>query len=284
MKEVSSVLGTHLNTSKRFMSCDLYEFQLKSGINYYYADTDRAVAFGGKTYRHDGPIVTRTQIKTASSVSVDKLTVTINSVQGDTMGGVPIMAVAHNGGFDGCIIALKRAFFDDEGNIIDVLHLFKGEGEVKSGGGLTVQLEVKSIVQRLNTEYPNRRYYPQCPYTVYDSDCGVDINLFRQRVRVVSVPEVNTIVVSGSHPNSDYYTAGGIDWISGNLTGQSTQVLEHKDGKLYFMNPKEAQPHIGDECYIYAGCDKTPETCKNRFNNFSRNCATPYVPLKESIR
>ena len=49
------------------------------------------------------------------------------------------------------------------------------------------------------------------------------------------------------------------------------------------MSATNTSPRIGDVAYIYPGCDKTPTTCKNKFNNFSRNRATPYVPLKETI-
>lgn len=282
MKEVTDVLERHLNTSKTFRTCDLYEFNLKSGINYYYADTDQTIVYAGKTYRHDGPIVTRTQIKTSSHVSVDKLTVTIHCADGDTMGGVPIMAVAHNGGFDGATVQLTRAFFDDTGLVIGVLHLFKGYAEVKSGGGLTLQLEVKSVVQKLNTEWPNRRYYPQCPYTLYSKECGVNIQGCRKRVRVTGVPEHNAVTFNVSH-DEGFYTSGGIDWISGPLVGQTTQVMKDDGTHIHFITQTEAQPKIGDEAYIYPGCDKTPATCKAKFNNFSRNRATPFVPLKDSV-
>ena len=45
MKDVSNVLETHLNNEKHFMSCDLYDIRLKSGVSYYYADTDKDVAY-----------------------------------------------------------------------------------------------------------------------------------------------------------------------------------------------------------------------------------------------
>lgn len=81
-----------------------------------------------------------------------------------------------------------------------------------------------------------------------------------------------------------YYDAGGIEWLSGPLVGQSTQILRSQNGQLLFMSPSEAQPEIGNEAFIYPGCDKTADTCRTKFNNFSRNRATPYVPRKETIR
>lgn len=284
MKEVNEVLRQHLNNDKYFMSCDLYELRLRSGVTYYWADSDADVSYNGQIYKSDGPIIVRDKIATNSTVSVDKMTVSISTNEQDKIGGVPIMAVAHNGGFDGAQMTLKRAFFDDNYTIIGAVGLFTGLCEVTQGGGLTLKLNVKSIVQKLNIEYPNRRYYPQCPFSVYSKECGVDISKFRKSGKVTAL---------GSGPNSiridlqftnGYYTAGGIDWITGPLAGQSTQILQSNDGVILYMSALEVSPRVGDQFYIYAGCNKTPTECKNKFNNWNRNRATPYVPLKESIR
>ena len=284
MKEVNEVLRNHLNNDKYFMSCDLYELRLRSGVTYYWADSDADVSYNGQIYKSDGPIIVRDKIATNSTVSVDKMTISISTNEQDKIGGVPIMAVAHNGGFDGAQMTLKRAFFDDNYTIIDAVGLFTGLCEVTQGGGLTLKLNVKSIVQKLNIEYPNRRYYPQCPFSVYSKECGVDISKFRKSGKVTAL---------GSGPNSiridlqftnGYYTAGGIDWVTGPLAGQSTQILQSNDGVILYMSALEVSPRVGDQFYIYAGCNKTPTECKNKFNNWNRNRATPYVPLKESIR
>lgn len=283
MKQVSEALEVHLNQEKSFLSCDLYELVLKSGVAYYWAITDVDVKLGGRTYRADGPIIARNQIKTSSTVSVDKLTVTINCNQEDRIGGVPIMAVAHNGGFDGATLKLRRAFFKDNGQVIDAIDLFEGFVEVKKGGGLTLQLDVKSTVQKLNVEYPVRRYYPQCPYCIYDSDCGVDIKRYRKRVKVTTVISAHEVRFDTTFADG-YYNAGGIEWLDGPLVGQSTQIMRSQNNQITFMSAADAVPQVNNEAYIYPGCDKTPATCKNKFNNFNRNRATPYVPLKESIR
>ena len=282
MKAAGEKLTAYLNTTKYMQSCDLYEFVLKTGVSYYYADTDTNVVYGGHTYVADGPVITRTQIKLTSEVSVDKLTVTINATEKDTIGGVQIIAVAHNGGFEGARVRLRRAFFENN-VIVDVVDLFNGYAEVKQGGGMTLQLEVKSVVQKLNAEWPQNRYYPLCPYSVYSEQCGLNVSNYRQRVAVTSVPAHNTVTVNTSVPDG-YYDAGGIEWLSGPLVGQSTQILRSQNGQLLFMSPSEAQPEIGNEAFIYPGCDKTADTCRTKFNNFSRNRATPYVPRKETIR
>lgn len=283
MKEVGQILSNHLSTSQSFLSCDLYELKLKSGISYYWADTDADVNYGGHTYKGDGPIITREKIATNSTVSVDKLSVTITASQNDQIGGVPVLEVAHNGGLDGATLDLRRAFFDDAGKVIECIDLFHGICEVTQGGGFILKISAKSVVQKLNIEYPNRRYYPQCPYSIYLKECGVDIKAYRKKAKVTAVTGTNTVQIDIPFEDG-YYTAGGMEWISGPLAGQATQIMDSKNSTIIYMSATNTSPRIGDVAYIYPGCDKTPETCKNKFNNFSRNRATPYVPLKETIR
>lgn len=283
MKEVGQILSNHLSTSQSFLSCDLYELKLKSGISYYWADTDADVNYGGHTYKGDGPIITREKIATNSTVSVDKLSVTITASQNDQIGGVPVLEVAHNGGLDGATLDLRRAFFDDAGKVIECIDLFHGICEVTQGGGFILKISAKSVVQKLNIEYPNRRYYPQCPYSIYSKECGVDIKVYRKKAKVTAVTGTNTVQIDIPFEDG-YYTAGGMEWISGPLAGQATQIMDSKNSTIIYMSATNTSPRIGDVAYIYPGCDKTPTTCKNKFNNFSRNRATPYVPLKETIR
>lgn len=284
MKDASEALRQHLNNDKYFLSCDLYELHLRSGTSYYWADADADVSYNGHVYKSDGPIIVRDKIATNSTVSVDKMTVTISTNEQDKIGGVPIMAVAHNGGFDGAQMTLRRAFFDDDYKIIGVIGLFTGLCEVSQGGGLTLKLNVKSIVQKLNIEYPNRRYYPQCPFSIYSKECGVDIHNFRKQGKVTGIGAGPNAVRIDIPFENGYYAAGGIDWLTGPLAGQSTQIISSNDGMILYMSALEVKPRVGDQFYIYAGCNKTPEECKKKFNNWSRNRATPYVPLKESIR
>ena len=283
MKEVGQILSNHLSTSQSFLSCDLYELKLKSGISYYWADTDADVNYGGHTYKGDGPIITREKIATNSTVSVDKLSVTITASQNDQIGGVPVLEVAHNGGLDGATLDLRRAFFDDAGKVIECIDLFHGICEVTQGGGFILKISAKSVVQKLNIEYPNRRYYPQCPYSIYSKECGVDIKVYRKKAKVTAVTGTNTVQIDIQFEDG-YYTAGGMEWISGPLAGQATQIMDSKNSTIIYMSATNTSPRIGDVAYIYPGCDKTPTTCKSKFNNFSRNRATPYVPLKETIR
>lgn len=283
MKEVNETLQKYLNERQRYVSCDLYEFVLANGERLYYTDFDIDVIADNHTFRHDGPIFKRNQIKLQSSMSVDKLDVTMYVTDVDKLHTEPLMQIAHNGGLDGGELTLKRAFFGDDNAIIGTVPLFTGSIEIRQGGGLTLQLWVKSEVQKLNVAWPTRKFYPSCPYSLYGARCGVDIKKYRKDAVVQTVESDVMFTVSVDFA-AGYYDMGGVEWLTGALAGQVSPIKKSYDGRrIEILVPAEAIPAAGDRMKIYPGCDKQPETCRQKFNNWARNCATPYVPKKESV-
>lgn len=173
MKTVSNELATHLNTEKNFVSCDLFELVLANGNIYRYANTNCDIIWDGKTYLHDALLIKRQQIKLQSQVTVDTLSVSIftdKNHAADLIDGTPVMAAAHSGVLDGAKMYLKRCFFRTGDGLpsataIGVVSLFGGDVEIKSSGGIRLDLTIKSKTQGLSQEFPRRKYYPQGSYT-----------------------------------------------------------------------------------------------------------------------
>lgn len=164
MKTVSDELSTYLNTKKALSSCDLYVLTLYDGTAYYYTDADHDVTYGGHTYAHNALLLKRQQTKINNVISVDTMTVSIYATKDDKLGDKPIFLAAHDGALDRATLSLSRAFFDEDDTLIGVIDLFAGITEVKSCGGLQMQLTVKSKVQGLSQEFPRRKFYPQGTY------------------------------------------------------------------------------------------------------------------------
>lgn len=165
MKEVSKDLNTYLNTAKNLTSCDLYELDLTDGRKFYYADTDMDIVYNGQAYLHNRLLIKRAQIKLQSEVVVDTMTVTIYAGRQDKLDTEQILKAAHEGVLDRSTLYLRRCFFRDT-TIIDAISLFGGNVEVKSAGGIKLELTVKAKTQGLNMSFPVRKYYPQGTYSV----------------------------------------------------------------------------------------------------------------------
>ncbi len=168
MKTVSNDLETYLNTTKNMTSCDLYELTLFGGGTYYYADTDMDIVYDGHVYKHNALLIKRNQIKLNSSVVVDTMTVTVHADIHDKIEDKPILQAAHDGTLDRANLQLKRCFFRGQ-TIVGCISLFGGTVEVKSAGGIGLQLTVKAKTQGLNMNFPIRKYYPQGTYSTDDT-------------------------------------------------------------------------------------------------------------------
>lgn len=164
MKSVSETLSLYLNSRKEMNASDLYILRLFDGTEYYYTDADKDVTYGGHTYLHNALILKRDQTKINNVISVDSMTVSIYATSSDKLGNKPLFLAAHDGTLDRATLSLSRCFFDDYGNITGAVGLFSGVTEVKSCGGLKLQLTVKSKVQGMSQEFPRRKFYPQGTY------------------------------------------------------------------------------------------------------------------------
>jgi len=139
-------------------------------------------------------------------------------------------------------------------------------------------------VQRLNVEWPMRKYYPTCPYPLYGPGCGLNIANFTTTGTITQVIGWQEFYTNLSFPDG-YYDQGGIEWLDGPLAGAAVPIKQsyQANGRIIILMPLAAAPVAGNTFHIYPGCDKTPKTCKDKFNNFLRNRATPYIPTKETI-
>ncbi len=285
MKTASAALMEYLHTRREFCMCELYEIRLLSGLIFRYANYDMPITLpDGRFFTHKGPIFTRTRTKLTSKITVDKMNVTLQVDGNDKMAGTSTMQVSHNGGFDGATLTLYRCFMDVPGVVVDALEWFGGDIDVKDGGGTEINLEVKSGVQRLNVEWPLRKYYTSCPYTLYSASCGLDIAQYKTTGTVTQVNSQTEFLCDLTFAD-DYYNQGGIEWLDGPLAGATAPIkLSYATGgRLITLLPLKAAPVAGNTFKIYPGCNKLPATCRDKFNNYLRNRATPYVPTKETI-
>lgn len=282
MKEMTQELKQHLMQSRNYISCLLYDLHLVNEDSYYFCEFDQDVFYHGKKYKHDMNIATATNTEINSSLTVDKMSITLYTDETDTLEGAKFMEIARNGGLDKASLTVHRAFIDENGETIGAIKLFTGILEVRSGGGITLKLDIKSKIQSLNIEFPNRRYYPTCPYSLYSTACGVDKEQYKVMGRVTRVISSNSIEVDVNKP-SGYFDGGALIYMSGKMYGKDATIRQNSGKRITLLVSQEDVPSVGDAVKLYPGCDKSYSTCRNKYRNSGRNRSTPYVPLKEAV-
>jgi uncharacterized phage protein (TIGR02218 family) len=285
VKECSDVLKDFLHTAKHIFKCDLYEITLKGGILLRYADYDMDIKLpDGRVFISTGPNFKRGKTKLTAKIEVDSVSVSVYSDGTDIIGSTTWMQAAQTGAFDNANLTLYKCFMSAPGIVVGELEWFGGYVDVEGGGGLEMQWKVKSYMQKLNVDYPTRKFYPTCPYSLYGAGCGLNIADYTVAgtiTQVISKQEIYTSLTAGD----GYYDLGGANFTSGNLIGSSMSVKKSylSNGRIIFIVSLNEMPAAGDMFTIYPGCSKAPAICATKFGNFKKNRSTPFIPLKETI-
>lgn len=281
MKNADESLIKYLAKTTDFRMCDLYEITLFDGAIFRYANYDRDIFLSdGRLFSCNGPGSSRDKISLTDDEVIDSLNIELTIDETDKMNNVSIIQIARNGGFDDARLSLYRCFIDEWGNALYILELFTGEIETPEGGGLKLALDVNSLANKLNNNFPTRCYYPTCPFSLYDSMCGVNLENYKKMGTVSSATK--KVINSNLTFANGYYEQGGLEFTSGALAGTAHSIRYSNNNTFELLIEAESAPNVGDTFIVYPGCDKTPNTCKNKFNNFYYNRATPFIPIKET--
>ncbi|MBQ7552135.1 MAG: phage BR0599 family protein [Rickettsiales bacterium] len=133
-------------------------------------------------------------------------------------------------------------------------------------------------LSKLNSSFC-QLYSPLCRECIGSKKCGVDINKYKVDGVITNIIADNCF--QGNHQANKstligYYRYGIVKFTSGKLKGISMQIKDEIDGSVYLLQNTKMLS-VGD-CYeIYAGCDKTLTTCKEKFNNVINFRGEPYI-------
>jgi len=175
-----------------------------------------------------------------------------------------------NGIWNGARVTLYRVDWRDVSLRVTV---WSGElGEIRHDG-FAFRAELNGLSKRLERSI-GRIYSRHCDASLGDARCSLDIS----GPEFVGVGSVVTIAPTGlivdgldSYPEG-WFSAGQIDWTSGELSGARQTVLAHRlsNGQVILRVESSAiTPAPGDTFSIVAGCDKRHATCREKFANIA---------------
>jgi uncharacterized phage protein (TIGR02218 family) len=285
MKPASAALITYLNNVRaqsdaRLLMADAFTFALRSGLVLCYNNSDVTFAYNGNTYLGNSILVDGLKYKASIGFEVDQQQITVAARSTDTIAsGAPFLQALRDHSFDFCQIQRQRIFFSDEigGTAIGAVLLFVGQlGVINEIGRTSAKLTVNSLLVLLDIDMPRNVYQPTCLHTLYDSGCTLSKNAFGTNGTIGAGSSINTFNWTGASLD---YRQGTITFMSGANAGVSATVGSVVAGvSLSLMYPLQSAPAPGDAFTAYYGCDHTPGTCLNKFNNLANFRGFPFVP------
>ncbi|MEN6302477.1 MAG: DUF2163 domain-containing protein [Armatimonadia bacterium] len=259
---------------------ELLTLTLVDGTVIRWASTDATVTYGGNVWA-PGPVIEREGTKLSIGIAVTSCTVTFHADDTITVIGVPLLQAARRGLLGGAEIKIEKGFTDDPANpIAGLVHLFEGRiGDVEINS-TSVQCEVKSFTELLDTMVPRNVFQTACLHTLYSAGCGVSKAANSLGLSAVAGTTAGLLVCGVS--GAGVYDLGELVCTSGVNAGVRRAVKQHAAGQLLLSFPFPDVPAVGDTFTVYKGCDKTLGTCKAKFANGARFKGFPFVPAPET--
>jgi uncharacterized phage protein (TIGR02218 family) len=249
--------------------------------------TSFAISFSDATlytFVAGGVTFTRSRVTTKVGLEVADLRLTLAIPPGATLQGVPWPQAVREGALDGAQFTLERVYMQSWGDTsLGTQIVFKGyTGEVPASRS-TIDIQVKAGVAVLSNQMPRRLWQPGCLHVLYDGGCTLLKSAFTTGGAVAAGSTLSAIATTLTQPDH-YFELGQITFTSGALAGVERTVKGYitASGVVTVAPPLPALPGIGDTFTIFPGCDKTQQTCTNKFANAAHFAGFPYVPVAEA--
>lgn len=282
MRAMTSALLDFLNTSSQMVQLDLFTFELKNGVVLRYSTHGASVTFGGVTWLPAPAGLTRSRVRWATGIEVDTLNLTFPSDASVTVRGVPMLAAAVLGLFDNARVTFSRLFMADFNTPIGLLDLFQGNAAPAEILRTSLNLTIKSDLERLNVQFPPSVFQPSCIHTLFDIGCTVNPTTYRM-TSAVTVVNADGSILSGLVIPDGYFQTGAFKFTSGANTGLTRTVKAFISGAIFPSNPFPYPVVAGDAFVITPGCDhKHDGDCRNKYNNLRHFKGTPFIPVPET--
>jgi len=248
----------------------LYEF--KQGDSVFHRFTTLRDDFNDGTDVWSAIAITHTDVNHAEELSENTLTLTLprtTSLEALFFNGAPEDAIS---------FTLKR------GHVGETDQVVYWKGRVVSHGSdrnQRLRIECESLFTSLRRSGCRARYTKACRHALYSHGCFVDKASFQTNGTLNSVNGL-VLTVGGAETQADgYFTAGMIQFPDGSLRF----ITDHTNDKITIDQRvrylSDVPPPFAVE--VFAGCDRTLDTCRDKFNNLDNQGAFKFIPVKNPL-
>jgi uncharacterized phage protein (TIGR02218 family) len=275
MRSVSTELSARLASGVTTL-CHVWRFMRRDGAVFGFTDHDRPLAVDDFTCEPVAGLSSGV-IEKSAALNVDTASIT---------GALSSEAITEDdiarGLWDGARVDLYHADWTDP---LLRVHLFAGRlGEVRRGAHV-FEAELRGLQAALNV--PVGRVFSRfCDADLGDARCGKDIetSAFRGEGVVSEVLGVGQFRADGLEAFVDgWFSRGRIIWNSG---GESEVATHRALGGNSLLELLDDAPQAAPDAafVIYAGCDKSFETCRSKFSNTANFRGFPHMPGNDAIQ
>jgi uncharacterized phage protein (TIGR02218 family) len=274
-----------LDTAKTQLTiCTCYAFELPIGINAYFTDWGQDLAFLGQTYT--AVPIRRSAIKINTDMQTDRVDISIGII-GITIGeaAYTLWQIVRHGFLRNAKVTVYTVDYTAPENYL-LRYMGYVRGDIKPGPG-TISFSAVSIIGRLHElPVPAILYGRECPLTIYSARCGLDPGDWDESAAAEN-GSTNRLLYDGvfayAHHAAGYWLGAKITFTSGDNTGISGSVIDHKDGSVKLLTPLPAAIGTGDGFTAWPHCRRQGSACHGIFDNYANYLGFEYMPNPEAL-
>lgn len=255
--------------------CRAWLVARKDGAVFGFTDHDSDLAFDGQVFKASSGMTARS-LQQSTGLSVDN-TETVGALSDAAVEEADLIA----GRFDGAEV---RSWLINWADTAQRIEQFRGNiGEVSRAGG-AFKAELRGLTDRLNQPH-GRIYQRSCGAILGDARCKVDLGLPANfaTTSVAGFDVLQRLVFIGINSYAEgWFERGRLTVLTGAAAGLTGVIKFDRfaDGHriVDLWHDIGAPLAVGDQVRLEVGCDRTSDTCKAKFNNFSNFRGFPHIP------
>lgn len=279
MAEFNADLAAHLEGGLTTV-CHAWAITRKDGEVFAFTDHDLPLQFAGYAFRADTGL-SAMALAQSTGLSVDNT---------EALGALSDASLREDeieqGRFDGAEV---RAWLVNWADPAQHWLNFRGHlGELtRAGGGF--RAELRGLTEALNRPL-GRVYQKPCTAVLGDGTCrfNVDQESYAHTLQVQTAKDGRRFVWRDFLAfDADWFTRGRFEVLDGPARGLwgtiKSDRIEGRDRVIELWEPVRGTIGEGTQIRLVAGCDKRPETCRLKFNNFANFQGFPDLPGEDWV-
>jgi uncharacterized phage protein (TIGR02218 family) len=179
--------------------------------------------------------------------------------------------------------------------LYDSRRLFSGEVTKVQMDGPFITARAAQVGNLFERKLPRVLMQPTCNYALFDGACGLNKEDWKYHGFVLAtllnptrIQLRNLARVTGTwvQPDLHWFAGGWIELGSGTdfesrFIADATAYNASGNGfiELTLSTPLGRTPSVGEEVFLFPGCDGKRGTCKDKFGNYSRFGGFPHMPV-----
>ncbi len=275
MRDLPEQLNQHLASEVTTLAT-CWKIERKDGLIFGFTDYDQVLEIDNIIYDSIAGF-TPTNIESSSELSVDNLDIAGQTYKSkisrkDLIAGIYDFAKLE--------IFLVNYNQPNSGKLIQKTGII-GEVTLKKN---SFYAEIRSLSQFLS-QTMCESYSPYCRAQLGDKRCKFDLN----KENYTAIAQINEIINSHNFlakelkQDNEWFKYGYLVWNSGKNVGTKMEIKEFANSQITLSLPMPFPLNIGDKFSIIAGCDKSKNSCINKFNNMINFRGEPDLPGLDQI-